>query len=195
MPYTYKKKKSRGGFRQFLILFCVLLAFVFVVVHLFGDSENSYPRPHSYLVEYYCDDYQVDSNLVYSIMKQESNFNPDAISHKGATGLMQLMPETAQWCSGKMGIDYNQDDLTDPSYNLNLAIWYLSYLNGVFQDDTTKVIAAYNGGEGNVETWISEGIWYGTLENASDIRLGETSHYVKNVSTNLEKYREIYGEN
>ena len=138
MPYTYKKKKSRGGFdnSSYCSVSCWLLC---LSLFIFSEiRKNSYPRPHSYLVEYYCDDYQVDSNLVYSIMKQESNFNPDAISHKGATGLMQLMPETAQWCSGKMGIDYNQDDLTDPSYNLNLAIWYLSYLNGVFQDDTTK---------------------------------------------------------
>ncbi|MEE0775854.1 MAG: lytic transglycosylase domain-containing protein [Bacillota bacterium] len=195
MTKQYSKKKKNSGVKQFFIVFFVLLTLAFVVVHLFSDSERAYPRPYSYLVEYYCEDYGVDSNLVYSIMKQESGFDPDARSHKGAAGLMQVMPETAQWSTSKMGIEYREDELTDPSYNLNISIWYLSYLNGVFGGNTVEIIAAYNGGEGNVETWLSNGTWDGTVENASDIPFGETSRYVENVSANLQKYQEIYGKN
>lgn len=193
MTKKYRKKKNHSGLMMFLTLFILLLAFVFVVLHVFNDAERLYPRPYSYLVEFYSAEYSVDSNLVYSIMRQESRFDPDVESDKGAVGLMQVMPKTAQWSSSKMGIEYHEEDLKDPSYNLNIAIWYISYLADVFSN-TTEVIAAYNGGEGNVSEWLSNGTWDGTLERAGDIPLEETSHYVRNVSANLKKYQEIYGK-
>ncbi|MEG0874110.1 MAG: lytic transglycosylase domain-containing protein [Clostridiales bacterium] len=188
--YSKKQKKSKVG--TFFILFILLSIFVLVAVCVFNTSERAYPRPHSYTVATYCNEYTVDSNLVYAIMKQESNFEPTAVSQKGALGLMQLMPETAQWCAGKIGIEYKEDKLDKPSYNLKISIWYISYLNSIFKNDTTKVIAAYNGGYGNVLSWVKDGVWDGTLADAHSIPFGETAHYVQAVSDNLKNYQKIY---
>lgn len=187
-----RRKKPFSGLKNFLVLFCLLLAFILIAAQFYNNGERQYPRPESYLVSYYCAEYGVESNLVYAIMKQESNFQADALSPKGAVGLMQLMPSTAQWAAEKVGDDYDPDKLTQPRRNLKLGIWYISYLLEEFDGDYTKAIAAYNAGDGNVSNWLSQGIWDGTLEDVNSIPFEETRTYVTRVSDNLEKYREIY---
>ncbi len=191
-PLKYKKYKRRSGGVTFIALFFIILILVLGAVFFYNNDEKTYPRPDLYLVSYYCDKYDVETNLVYAVMKQESGFNPDAISSKGAVGLMQVMPDTASWAASKIGLDYDEAKLKDESYNLHIAIWFLSYLTKEYEGNTTKVIAAYNGGDGNVNYWLKEGIWDGTLNDADSIPFAETGHYVETVSRNLEKYREIY---
>lgn len=187
-----RRKKPFYSLKNFLVLFCLLLVLVLIAAQFYNNAERQYPRPDSYLVSYYCAEYGVESNLVYAIMKQESNFNEDALSHKGAVGLMQLMPATAQWAAEKVGEEYDEASLTQSSYNLKLAIWFISYLQEEFDGDDTKVMAAYNAGDGNVTNWLSQGIWDGSLGDVDSIPFEETRTYVTRVSDNLEKYREIY---
>lgn len=185
-------RKKRKGCSNFIVIFLLLSLFIFVITYFFFSDEEEYPRPYATTVSYLCIENGVDRNLVYAIMKQESDFTPDAVSEKGAAGLMQLMPKTASWAAGKMGIEYDAEKLKDAKYNLKIAIWYLKYLNQAFDGDTTKVIAAYNGGENNVRLWVKEGTWDGTLANASAIPFGETAQYLIRVSENYKKYQEIY---
>lgn len=81
--------------------------------------------------------------LVAAVVEAESRFKPTARSHAGAVGLMQLVPRTGRW----MGAS----DLTNPSQNISAGTKYLKYLNERFEGNETKVIAAYNAGEGNVK--------------------------------------------
>lgn len=111
---------------------------------------------------------QVDPELVAAVMQQESRFKPRAKSPVGAMGLMQLMPRTGKW----MGAT----NLYDPTDNVRAGTKYLRYLEGRFDGDQTKIIAAYNGGEGNVKK-------YGGIPPFS-----ETRQYVKKVT----KYRADY---
>ena len=190
----YKRRKNnKSKFKTFLLLFLALCILLFAASHLYNNGERAYPRPNSYLVAYYCADYGLESNLVYAIMKQESGFDEDAVSPKGAKGLMQLMPDTAQWAASKIGIDYDESKLTEPAYNIRLGTWYLSYLSQEFSGDITKVLAAYNAGDGNVTAWLADGVWDGTLANAASIPFPETANYVVKVTENLENYRELYG--
>jgi soluble lytic murein transglycosylase len=78
-------------------------------------------------------------------------------------------------------------DLTDPADNLELGVWYLDYLGGLYGDGSLAALAAYNGGLGNVDEWIEAagGI---ALFDASDIKFAETKQYVERV----EHYRELY---
>lgn len=86
--------------------------------------------------------HQVDTALVKAVMHIESAFNPHAVSNKGAQGLMQLMPETAQ--------RYGAEDLFDPVQNVRAGVMYLKDLQKMFKNNTRLVLAAYNAGENAV---------------------------------------------
>ncbi len=111
--------------------------------------------------------YDVDPALVAAVIEQESRFKPRAKSHVGAKGLMQLMPRTGRW----MGAN----NLYDPEQNVDAGVKYIAYLNKRFNGDTKKIIAAYNGGEGNVMRY----------KGIPPFR--ETRTYVKKVMTNYDK--------
>lgn len=111
--------------------------------------------------------YDVDPALVAAIVENESRFKPRAQSHRGARGLMQLMPRTGRW----MGAS----NLYDPEQNLDAGVKYLKYLEKRFNGNQTKIIAAYNAGEGNV-------LKYGGIPP-----FRETRTYVKRVKKSYER--------
>jgi soluble lytic murein transglycosylase-like protein len=89
--------------------------------------------------------HDIEAALVKAVIRVESNFNPVAISPKGATGLMQLMPMTAK--------QYNVADMFNPIENIDAGTKHLRYLVDYFNADMKKVLAAYNAGEHNVERY------------------------------------------
>ena len=136
--------------------------------------------------------YGVDPYLVAAVIKTESNWDPEASSHKGAQGLMQLMPETANDIIAQGLIDgsvYSADNLTDSDTNIEFGCAYLAYLIRYFNGATDKAIAAYNAGMGNVEDWTKEG---DALHNA--ITFPETQAYLARVNMAQQRYRVLYPE-
>ena len=111
--------------------------------------------------------YNVDPALVAAVIEQESRFKPRAKSHVGARGLMQLMPRTGRWMGAR--------DLYNPEQNIDAGVKYIAYLNKRFKGDTKKIVAAYNGGEGNVMRY----------RGIPPFR--ETRTYVKKVLNNYDK--------
>lgn len=93
-------------------------------------------------IEYYATKYGIDATLVRAVIQVESNFNPNCVSHKGARGLMQLMPATAK----RFGVK----NVFDPEQNIRGGVQYLAYLKRLFNDDLTRVLAGYNAGENAV---------------------------------------------
>jgi soluble lytic murein transglycosylase-like protein len=102
------------------------------------DRRTSYDR----MIEQYADRYNVDPVLVRAVIQVESDFHPNCLSNKGARGLMQLMPETAQ--------RYRVKDILDPEENIRGGVAYLADLLGMFSNDLPRALAAYNAGEGAV---------------------------------------------
>lgn len=100
------------------------------------------PTAYDRLIHRTAKAHQVDAALVKAVMHIESAFNPHAVSHKGAQGLMQLMPETAQ--------RYGAVDLFDPVQNVRAGVMYLKDLQKLFKNNTRLVLAAYNAGENAV---------------------------------------------
>ena len=100
------------------------------------------PTAYDRLIRRTATTHQVDAALVKAVMHVESAFNPHAVSDKGAQGLMQLMPETAQ--------RYGAEDLFDPVQNVRAGVLYLKDLQKLFKNNTRLVLAAYNAGENAV---------------------------------------------
>jgi soluble lytic murein transglycosylase len=123
--------------------------------------------------------------LVACVIRAESNFNPNAVSNKGAVGLMQIMPATAEYIAKKHSIAVY--DLTDPQDNIKLGTLYLRYLLDKFGDVKVAVMA-YNAGEGNVTRWMNEQDGNRVL---STTPFPETNAYVEKVfnAMNYYKYR------
>ncbi|HEX6101285.1 MAG TPA: lytic transglycosylase domain-containing protein [Thermoanaerobaculia bacterium] len=111
--------------------------------------------------------YDVDPALVAAVIEQESRFRPRAKSPVGARGLMQLMPRTGRWMGAR--------NLYDPEQNVDAGVKYIAYLDKRFNGDLKKIVAAYNGGEGNVMRY----------RGIPPFR--ETRQYVKKVMKNYDK--------
>jgi soluble lytic murein transglycosylase len=131
--------------------------------------------------------------LVVAVIRAESKFLPQSQSHKGAQGLMQLMPETAQWIADSIGDkNFSLSDLKEPEKNIQYGTWYLSSLQKEFNNNNTLVLAAYNGGRGHVKEWIrTEQLDLMNLRR-DDIPFRETREYVHRVLQYHAKYITLY---
>lgn len=171
----------------------VLLLGVTSFVYSFGPSllfKPMYPLEHESEITASASAHGVDPYLVAAIIRSESSWDERASSHRGAIGLMQLMPETASDMVEKGLVDLNRfsvDRLTDPATNIEFGCAYLSYLMMYFNGATDKAVAAYNAGMGNVDIWTQGG---DILHNA--ITFPETQAYLVRVTMAQTRYRELY---
>ncbi|CAN5673087.1 lytic transglycosylase domain-containing protein [soil metagenome] len=125
--------------------------------------------------------------FIAAVVYTESRFRPDAESSQNAYGLMQLLPETANFVQQRSGI---QGDYRDPGINLSLGAWYMGYLEERYDGHERLMLAAYNSGEGRVDGWVAqEG-----FDIERDIPFQETHEYVENVLEARDVYRDLYGE-
>lgn len=183
----HKSKKRSKQIKAWM--FAALFLVIAIAVLLRGFVVYKvYPLDYRQIIEQRSKEYSLDPYLVSAVICAESRFLPDAVSPKGAVGLMQIMPDTGEWISGKMGLEnYSNDMLRDPDVNIHFGCWYLRYLYERFNGDMDKVLAAYNAGPRNVEKWARDG----ALET---IPFPETENYLKIVTRNYYIYKEIYND-
>lgn len=132
-------------------------------------------------------------SLAHGISRQESSFDPYAISHAGARGTMQLMTGTAREQAGKMGVAYDSDKLiSDPKYNVMLGSAYFQRMLNIWNGNVPLAVASYNAGSGNVRKWVNA---YGDPRGQVDvvkwieaIPYTETRGYVQRVIENSVVY-------
>lgn len=183
--------------RRILLL---ILPMMLVLLMLFYNSQWlgkwMYPIKYRDHIDKYAIQNEIDPMLVAAIVRVESKFNPNAVSRKGAVGLMQLMPETADWILERDGLmsSLQESSLHDPDLNIKAGTLYLNFLYDYFQGNRFEVIAAYNAGQGNVTKWREAGIWDGTLQDVEKIPFRETRNYVSSVDYYYKKYMEIYAK-
>jgi soluble lytic murein transglycosylase len=185
--------------RVFVLLLIGFLILLFYNNHWLG--QWMYPIHYKEDIEFYAEHYQIDPFLTASIIRTESNFRPNHVSKKGALGLMQIMPQTAEWIieQGRFK-DLTQEDLLREDVNLQLGSWYIAWLYQNFkftdtslEDDELAILtASYNAGPGNVQKWLKEGTWDGTYASIKDIPYGETRHYIQRVIYYYNKYDTYY---
>jgi soluble lytic murein transglycosylase len=132
-------------------------------------------------------------SLAHGITRQESSFDPYAVSHAGARGMMQLMTGTAREQAGKMGVGYDGYRLlTDPKYNVMIGSSYFQRMLNIWDGNVPLAVASYNAGSGNVGKWIRR---YGDPRSQVDmlkwieaIPYVETKAYVQRVIENSVVY-------
>ncbi len=184
----------RRSFKVGLFIFALIALGLFIAFNPSVQRGVFYPFRYRVAVELYSKKYHVDKYLAIAVMKNESNFEPTALSHSGAVGLMQLMPETADWIASQLDEEPLDDikRLYEPERNIRYGIWYLADLQDEFDHNDVLTLAAYNAGRGNVWHWIELYGWTHDFDDIDQIPYSETRDYVKRVLKCRLKYRAIY---
>ena len=142
-----------------------------------------YPLRYEAIVRGHAQNYDLDPALVAAVIYQESRFRPGARSDRGAVGLMQLMPATAEGIAARTGgSQFQLDDLLDPEINVRYGSWYLRHLLDKYRNER-MALAAYNAGQRNVDDWMEAG---------RGIVFVETRDFVETVEDLKEIYRRNY---
>lgn len=170
--------------QKILVALIILISLVIGVLRLLCFV---YPNTYVLSVKKYAKMYDVPQELVFSVIKAESNFDKNAKSLKGAVGLMQIMEPTGKWVAEKIEInDFKKENLFEPDVNIEIGCFYLSYLLDLYKNDQKCALAAYNAGPANVDKWLKS---QKTLEK---IPFPETEEYVKKVTKNIKIYDFLY---
>lgn len=155
-------------------------------------QEISLPLRHEDVIRQQAKEKGLDPSLIAAVIYTETHFMPRT-SSAGAVGLMQITPTTAEFIAHRSGgTAFEQSDLATPQLNIAYGSYYLRYLLRRFDANVVYGLAAYNGGEGNVERWVAEAAERGETFGADDIPFPETRHYVKNVLKAQREYRAKY---
>ncbi len=154
----------------------------------------AYARGYRRLVENYAHQYGLTSNLIYSVIQEESRFRPEARSRMNAIGLMQIIPGTGKRIAESTGFfPFKQKHLYDPDINIGFGSFYLESLIQQFQGNIPLALAGYNGGPHNVTKWLSNSDWEEIDQFVEDIPFQETREYVKKVLNSYAVYNRVYG--
>jgi soluble lytic murein transglycosylase len=158
------------------------------------DFALRYPTPFLDQVAPRTREVGLDPAWVYGLMRQESRFITDAKSSAGAKGLMQLMPATAKWVAGKIGMKhYHPAKVTEMDINVTLGTSYMKMVLDSLDDHPLLASAAYNAGPGRARKWRGDVPLEGAIY-AETIPFSETRDYVKKVMANAVNYAVLMGE-
>lgn len=154
----------------------------------------TYKKEYSKYVEKYSEEYNVDENLIYAVIKSESNFDSNAISSKNAIGLMQLMEDTALEICERIDLKIEDEEieekLLEPEININIGTKYLSTLLQRYKNVELS-IAAYNAGIGTVNNWVKKGTIQADGSDIENIPYKETNNYVRKILRDYKIYNDL----
>lgn len=156
-------------------IFYILLILSTAAVILYTAAERVFPLKYYEEIIAASQKYDIDPAVIFAIAKAESNFRDNAVSKKGAVGVMQVMPSTAKWYMKTKKERYHKDELYDYKRNIDIGAGYFGYLYDDFKDEETA-IAAYNAGPNRVK----ENGWS---------NIGETKRYVRKVKIYTKVYK------
>lgn len=178
------ERQEKNIFLTFTIVLSVILSFVAV---LLVYNICTYPLKYKDSILKYSSEFNLSPSLVASVINSESGFDKDAVSSKGAVGLMQLKPDTALYMADYLGEKLDTEMLTDSDTNIKLGCCYLDYLFNKFNDEKTA-LASYNAGEGVVMRWLKNEEYSKDGKTLIKIPYKETENYVKNVISSKSIY-------
>jgi soluble lytic murein transglycosylase len=150
------------------------------------------PLEHADIIRQQAREKRVDPALIAAVIYAETKFDPRT-SPAGAEGLMQILPATAIFLAKRSGATtFTTADLATPQVNIAYGSYYLRYLLDEYHGDETLALAAYNGGEANVDRWVSAAHAAGERFTVAEIQFPETRDYVVKVERAEAEYRSDY---
>lgn len=172
-----------------LVIWCAVFLFAgYIVLCL------AFPVKYRDIIEEHSAKYDLDPAYVCAVINTESRFTESAQSEKGARGIMQIMPDTAEWAVKQMGYEsFDYRKLEEPETNIEIGCWILRFLMDRFKGDEELAAAAYNAGIGNVQKWLESTDYSYNGESLHSIPYGETQRYVRKVDLYTKVYRIILG--
>lgn len=195
-----RKKSARGDSKRKTFFLWFVLLFVLVMAGFMafepateGIYRQMYPRKYRQYVEQYSREYSVERDLVYAVAKVESNFDPEAISHADARGVMQMTEDAFGWVQYRMGDQsgVTYEDIFDPK----VAIQYGTYMLHLLLEemgDEKLAICSYHAGMGNVNSWLSKKEYSKDGKTLDKIPYSDTEWYYNKVSETKKIYRKLY---
>ena len=194
-----KAKSRRPSLLRTLLAVLVVLALaatlLFTVFRRQVDTME-YPCRYNEYVEYYAGKYNIDPLILYSFIRTESNFNPNAQSNVGARGLMQITEETFDWIKLKIAPseDLTFDDLYDPETNIRFGTYFVSYCLLRYHDDLATAAAAYHSGWGTVDNLLAQAEYSSDGETLDHYPYPQMRLYVRKITNSYQRYQDIYNE-
>ncbi|HEY2771874.1 MAG TPA: lytic transglycosylase domain-containing protein [Solirubrobacteraceae bacterium] len=164
---------------------------VVLAMPLFRKAVNEFTLPLSYsdVIRQQAAQKHLDPALVAGVIYAETKFDART-SAAGAEGLMQILPQTAEFLAHRSGAtNFRTSDLSTPEVNIAYGSYYLRYLLDEYDNNKVEALAAYNGGEANVTRWVNE---HGHKLTVAQIPFAETRDYVKRVLSAERSYRHAY---
>jgi soluble lytic murein transglycosylase len=156
--------------------------------------ERLYPLPWADELRSRAAPHELDPYLVAGLIRQESEFDPKAVSRAGAMGLMQVMPAVGRELARRLGVSgYATSRLHEPDISLRFGTFHLKEALDEFQNNLELTLAAYNAGPSRARTWVTWGDFREPGELVETIPFTETRGYVQSVLRNREMYRKLYG--
>ncbi len=155
-------------------------------------EKQIYPRDYETYVQAASEDYGVPEEIIYAMIKVESDFDSGAVSSAGAVGLCQLMPDTFLWLTDEILYEHLEPGmLYDPETNIRYGVCYLARLYDRY-NDWSLALAAYNAGPGNVDKWLEDSSYADGKGGLKKIPFRETRRHVKKVTDAWKKYEKLY---
>ena len=176
--------------------FVSLILTLTVIIGIFYAGTLSllktlYPLKYEDYVEVYAKENNLSPTFVYAIIKCESGFDPEAVSNVGATGLMQIMPDTFKWIKTKTGYTEDYSLVTDAEISIKFGCFLYSYLLQKY-GRVQEALAAYHAGTGNVSKWLKDEAYSDDGKTLHTIPFPTTDKYVKKVMLTEKIYQNLY---
>ena len=179
--------KSKKSIKIIAVVSAVLI--VIITLGVYFGLRVKYPIKYKQEIIEQANLNQLNVFLVFSLIKVESNFKEDAISNKGAKGLMQITESTAKYIAQMLKEE--QGDLLSAKTNIKYGCYYLRYLIKRFKSERTAIIA-YNAGEGITSRWLENKEIISSSGEIEKIPYKETEEYVKRIYKSFGKYKKLY---
>ncbi|MBI2845323.1 MAG: transglycosylase SLT domain-containing protein [Chloroflexi bacterium] len=149
----------------------------------------AYPKPYAEEVQAAAQEFNLDPLLIYAMIHAESRYDPEAVSRSYAQGLMQIIPSTRDWIAEQLGLVLTPVDIFDPAINIRFGAYYLRFVLDFFDQDIDYALAAYNGGPGNVGTWLEDPLVGDKDDFIRWMGLAEPREYLEAVLLNYRIYQ------
>lgn len=168
-------------YKKIIIFSLVIISIIAVFIAIFEYFYDTHNKSRYYdTVCLMSEKYEISENVIFAIIKTESNFDFKAKSRKNALGIMQIKKETFEFVCNNFELGYSANDIFDADKNIQVGVCYLKYLIDKFKV-LDVAICAYNAGEGNVSKWLLDKRYSSDQINLIEIPFKETREYLSKI--------------